>query len=502
MRTLFAALALFCLCHPTPVSAADPPELLVPHAVEQFYQQRGDLPGWRDERLYEDLITAIRALAEHGLDPERYHLQALETLRGSPPERERLATDAWLAAAANLERGILDPASYAPGVATSERAADLGGALTRALATGTVRSALVARAPSHREYVALRNELRRLLPLVEEPVVNVAAHFLMKPGLTSPHVATLQQRLVQLELMEEPESPGFFDGATAAAVKAFQRRAGLKVDAYVGSETRRELNRLLSDKRARLQVNLERWRWLPRDLGRRHVRVNVASYTASAFENGERQLTHPVVVGQRYRETPVFSDEITHVILNPWWDTPRSIARKDKLPMFRNDPGAVQRLGFQVLDSNGDRVDPSTIDWNLVSESGFPYRLRQEPGPFNALGRLKIMFPNEHSVYLHDTPDQHLFEQHNRTFSSGCVRVQDVVKLASWVLAESGPWSVEGLEAEIGSGSTRQIDLPKPVPIHVLYFTAIVNDSGTVRYLEDIYGRDIRIWQALMRKAS
>ena len=499
MRILFVLLALLSWCHPSPAFAIDPPALLVPDAVERFYRQRGDRPGWDDNRLYDDLITAIRGLADHGLDPERYHLEALEALGSSPRERERLATDAWLAAAAHLERGRLDPASYAPDMATTGRAEDLGDVLSRALESGTVGRALAARAPSHREYVALMQALSRLPRAEAEPVINLTAHFTLRPGLTNPHVAELQQRLVQLDLMEEPERPGFFDGDTATAVRTFQRQAGLKVDAYVGPETRRELNRLLSDKRARLQVNLERWRWLPRDLGRRHVRVNVAGYTAATFKDGVRQLTHAVIVGQRYRETPVFSDEITHVILNPWWDTPRSIARKDKLPLFRNDPDAVQRLGFHVLDENDTEVDPSAIDWESVSENGFPYRLRQEPGPFNALGRLKIMFPNEYSVYLHDTPNQQLFQQHVRTFSSGCVRVQDAVSLASWVLAESGPWSVERLEAEIDSGGTRKIDLREPVPVHVLYFTVIVDDSGTIRYLDDIYARDTRIWQALTR---
>lgn len=245
-------------------------------------------------------------------------------------------------------------------------------------------------------------------------------------------------------------------------------------------------------------INLERWRWLPADLGRRHLRANIAGFDVTAYENGQPVRTHLTIVGRNYRRTPVFSDEIEYIVFNPWWETPPSLARADKLPAFQRDPATVQRLGFQILDRQGAVVDPAGINWNDYSSTNFPFRIRQAPGPENALGQVKIMFPNVHNVYLHDTPTRGLFSQRQRAFSSGCLRTQNPIDLSRWLLEETPEWTSERVDAAVASGRETRATLSARVPVHILYFTAVSDGEGGVRYLDDIYNRDDRVFDGLM----
>ncbi|MEZ5650898.1 MAG: L,D-transpeptidase family protein [Burkholderiaceae bacterium] len=413
---------------------------LIPDLVQTFYADRTHALVWADDRRFDLLLDAIAGLLEHGLDPENYHLSSLRRLRGNPIARDRLATDAWLSAAAHLLLGKVDPLRIEPDWTAHSRHADLSAGLDAALRSGDIANALFAYAPKHPEYRALRLELRRL-------------------QLSPDAVAT-----------------------PSAASR-------LAADGPAPSRTERM---------ARLRANLERWRWLPDDLGTRHVRVNIAGFRVERFEHGRSVATHRAIVGRTYRKTPVFSSLIRYVVLNPWWETPASIAARDELPMFRRDPGAVQRLGFQVLDARGNALDPAGIDWRNVSADPFPFRLRQAPGPLNALGRAKVMFPNVHNVYLHDTPARELFEQQQRTFSSGCVRTQNVLALIEWLFQDSSTWTPAQLRSTVDSGRETHIALPSPVPVHILYLTA-ERDGDRIRYLGDVYDRDAGLLKALER---
>ncbi|WP_112072761.1 murein L,D-transpeptidase [Hyphomonas sp. GM-8P] len=246
-----------------------------------------------------------------------------------------------------------------------------------------------------------------------------------------------------------------------------------------------------------LRVNLERWRWLPHDLGERSVLANIASFDVTTFEQETPTSSYAAIFGKAQRQTPIFSDEIEYIVFNPWWEIPDSIARKDKLTQFRQDPAAITRLGYQVLDRQGRKVDPATIDWNAVSAETFPYRLRQAPGPQNALGQVKIMFPNSHNVYLHDTNDKSLFDSDERIFSSGCVRVQNPLDLAAWILKETPGWDRMTIETVVASGDETRVDLKSVVPVYVVYMTTVSNACGDVTYLKDIYGRDAAVLSAL-----
>ena len=246
-----------------------------------------------------------------------------------------------------------------------------------------------------------------------------------------------------------------------------------------------------------LRVNLERWRWLPHDLGRRSVIANIAGFDVTTLNEDTPTSRYTAIFGKTQRQTPNFSDQIEYIIFNPWWEIPESIARHDKLPLFRRDPGAVTRLGYQVRDRQGNVVDPATIDWNSIKADSFPYLLRQSPGPANALGQVKIMFPNPHSVYLHDTPDKSLFDSEERTFSSGCIRVKDPLGLAEWILRDTPGWDRTEIDAAVASGKETRVDLLQPVPVYIVYLTAVSDACGDVSYLSDVYERDSAILEGL-----
>jgi hypothetical protein len=241
---------------------------------------------------------------------------------------------------------------------------------------------------------------------------------------------------------------------------------------------------------SRLQVSLERLRRLPRDTGERYLIANIPGYEVIAYDGAAEASRRPAIVGQPGRQTPEFSDSIEHVIFNPWWDVPASIAIRDKLPQFRRDPGAVSRLGYQIYSRDGERVDAAGIDWNTVPASPFPYRIRQAPGPANALGQVKFIFPNAYDVYLHDTPEKALFSQPERAFSSGCIRVSDPLGLAEWALSGTPGWDAEKIDATVRAGRESRINLSNPLPIHIVYLTAFPGPDGEIAFLNDVYGRD------------
>lgn len=288
-----------------------------------------------------------------------------------------------------------------------------------------------------------------------------------------------------------------FDGGLEAALKAYQQRLNLEPDGVAGRMTLAQLARGPAERVDQLRVNLERWRWLPADLGARHLRVNIADYRLEAWNAGRIERVHRVVVGTGYRQTPSFSARMRYVVLNPWWEVPRRLATQDKLPVFQRDPQAFARGGYALLDPQGQPVDVAGVDFSQLSRNRFPYRLRQQPGPANALGQVKLILPNSHDVYLHDTPSRGLFGRVRRSFSSGCIRVEEALALTDWVLAGARGFDRARIDAVIASGVETRVDLSEPLPVHLLYLTAVDDGAGGVRLIDDLYQRDPRLLQAL-----
>ena len=487
-------------------------------ALQRFYAERGFRPLWwgSEEAAARaaDLQAALAAADREGLDPAFYrigHLARLARAR-DPAGRVEFEFDmsmALLRYVRDLRIGRVDPGYLGNDLPPSDRARPPLAILRDAAGADNLTVWLAAQAPRGPRYL----RLKRLLAGLREVAARggwtrVPTARVLKPGMVHPDVAVLRRRLTESgDLPAEAGEGTVFDATLEAAVRRFQARHGLEVDGIVGRRTLAALNTPVEVRIRQVILNLERRRWLPADLGQRYILVNIAGF---ALEMVEREatpfventvFTTEVVVGTPYHQTPVFSRPMTHIVLNPYWNVPPSIAVREILPKLREDPGYLERERFEVLagwEADAPVVDPATIDWKRVPARGFPYRFRQRPGPDNALGRLKFMLPNRYHVYLHDTPARELFRRARRAFSHGCVRLRDPRGLAVRLLAPAG-WDRERLDRAIDSGERRVIRLPAPLPVHITYFTAWVEKDGTPHFRDDIYGRDARLAALLFR---
>lgn len=280
------------------------------------------------------------------------------------------------------------------------------------------------------------------------------------------------------------------------AVRRFQARHGLADDGLVGRATLRALNVPVERRIDQIRVNLERARRLSRIKGPDLVLVNSAAFRAYVILQAQTVWTTEVIVGETKAETPEFRSELTYIVFNPTWSVPHSIAAQEMLPKIRRDPGFFKKGGYRLYDRDGNIVDPGNIDWSAVSVRNFPFSLLQVPGPANQLGKIKFMFPNEYSVYMHDTPEKSLFARPRRALSHGCIRVNDARSLAELLLRSDG-WTGSAIDAQLASGKTKTVFLSRSTPLHVLYWTAEVDGAGRIYFYDDIYGRDAKAIESL-----
>lgn len=317
-------------------------------------------------------------------------------------------------------------------------------------------------------------------PSLHEGEMDERIHFLRKRLAASGDLATPLDQGV------------FFDEPLREAVQRFQARHGLSADGVVGAKTLNELNVPISKRVRQLAASLERCQPLPSLLEPRHILVNIADFTLKLYEDGKLRLSMPVIVGKTYRQTPVFTGCISSLVLNPSWEVPHSIATKDLLPKIKKNPGYLGQSHFRIFRGwkPSEEIDPAAIDWQNLSPSRFPYRLRQEPGPANALGRVKFLFPNPYDVYLHDTPARELFQKDARTFSSGCIRLARPLDLAVYLLQGTPLGSMDALTAALSHEKTQSVAIPLPIPVHIAYMTAWVDREGIIQFRPDIYNRD------------
>jgi murein L,D-transpeptidase YcbB/YkuD len=382
------------------------------------------------------------------------------------------------------------------------RDVDVDSAIARTLASPRLDQALRALEPQEEGYSALVNDLARYRTLAQRGGwPRLPAGVVLRAGDSSQVVRRLRDRLrAEGYAVPAPSTaPERFDAALADAVIEYQRRHGLAEDGVVGPRTLAALNVTAAHRVRQIAANLERYRWLPPDLGNRYVIVNIPAFRLAAFDHGERVLSMRVVVGSELaaRHTPVFADSMSYVQFGPYWNVPRSIAVHEILPEARRDRGYLTRNDYEVVRGWGD--DAPVVDpWRLSNAalSSTRYRIRQRPGPDNALGRVKFMFPNDFNVYLHDTPAQSLFDERVRAFSHGCVRVADPAGLAAFVLAGRPEWTVERIRATLDAGDRVRVDLPQKLPVYLLYLTAFDRD-GEVAFREDLYDLDEPLLRAI-----
>ena len=481
--------------------------------VARYYESQQFRAQWRDPARVSQLVDALLDLVNDGLEPADYHLEALDRYRAElrrakalPADEqaglEVLATDAMMLGLYHLYLGKVSPEKLSSQWNFSSRPVDEErgfAALTRALDSGQIRETFQRARPQHVWYQRGRERLREYRALATAggwPAVPDGPT--LKPGMTDPRVATVRSRLeVTKDYIPVAATPGaplqvdLYDAELEAAVRRFQERHGLTADGAVGPATRAAMNVSVADRIDQMRVNLERARWVLHEVKGDLVLVNVAGFEVAYFRDDEPVWTSKVIVGRPYRETPIFKSLITYVVFNPTWTIPPTILVKDKLPVIKRDPGYLPRNNIRVIDSRGREVDPYSVNWSQYGAGRLPpYQLRQDPGEDNALGLVKIMFPNPHMVYLHDTPSKSLFDKDERTFSSGCIRVQKAFELAELVLNDPARWNKETMAEVVATRKMQTVNLSQPVPVLILYWTAQPRPDGQVIFRNDVYGRD------------
>jgi murein L,D-transpeptidase YcbB/YkuD len=443
-----------------------------------FYTRRHFAPAW-SERDRGDLLAAIRGAGADGLDPAEYHLAAIERMAATE-ERDILLTDAFFLLSSHLLSGRVDPESVEPTWCLTPRTNDLVAALETALELHDVQATIARMPPAHRDYLALRDALaRHRRAAAAGGWTSIEKGPALRLGDRGPRVAQLASRLAGSG--ELSATADVFDSAMDAAVRRFQRLHGLTVDGAVGPRTRAELNVTAAERVRQIELNLERWRWLPPTLGDPHALINIPAFSFVLTEHDRPIFSMRVVVGKDYLRTPIFSGAITQVILSPYWNVPASIASKELWPKERRTPGYLAGEHIEVLKGG---------------------RLRQTPGPWNSLGLIKFNIPNRYGVYLHDTPAKTLFEESARAFSHGCMRVEKPLELAAWLLRDRAEWPATRIATESQRGIERALDVRQPLPVHVLYWTAYVDDAGELHFCPDVYRRDPPLDEAMHKPPS
>lgn len=490
-----------------------------------FYERRGYQPAWTGDgkrmSQIEAMIHVLREAEREGFEPDDYHLEKIEALVSELNGRTRkeprltaaksvdldlLMTDAYLVYGSHLLAGRVNPETIDPEWHARRREADLAGVLEEALREERIEESLEALLPPQPGYARLRQALERYRELaVEGGWSRLPEGGKLQLGDRGEAVTSLRNRLVMTGDLGESaeENLDGFDEEVDGAVRRFQARHGLDIDGVVGPATRRALNVRVEERVSQIEINMERWRWLPQDLGWRFILINIANFELDVVEDEKNVMTMRIVVGRQYRRTPVFSDRMTYIVLCPFWNIPPGIVEKDVIPAVRKDPDYLSKQQIKVFQGWGaesKEIDPYGVHWSKVSLKDPPYRFRQDSGPNNSLGRIKFMFPNKFNVYLHDTPARELFAKTVRTFSSGCIRIEKPIELAEYVLSGDPKWSRKTILAEIEKWSEQTVLLPEAIPVHILYWTSWVEEDGTVHFREDVYGRDQLLISALERE--
>jgi murein L,D-transpeptidase YcbB/YkuD len=481
--------------------------------VRAFYTQRDSHPAWADNRRptarAADAIAVLNTARQHGFDAADYGTaellaisQRVESIDKDSQERldtvaefDVRLTGALLSLARDVAIGRSRDAHRQP----QRKAPDYVAALLDA-ANGDVEEWIDAMRPPHPEYAALQKALDALHGQ-EAKGGWIAVPATLKPGAAGAAVTALRQRLAMSgQLKGDPAASANYDKDVVEAVKAFQELHAIKATGVVDRHTLAAMNVPLDVRIRQVALNLQRWREMPDDLGERHFMVNVPYFHLIAREGGKPVMDIRVVVGTTENKTPLFSEEMESVVFSPYWNIPDSIAQGETLPAIARDPSYLSRQNIEILrvsSSGSQPVSPDDVDWD-DPEALKEFAFRQKPGSGNALGHVKFLFPNPHNVYLHDTPADNLFGKPTRAFSHGCVRVEEPEVLAKYVLRDSPEWDEQSIGSAMHSGVEKHVKLAQKIPVHIVYFTAWVDENGGLHFQPDIYGYD----RALARRES
>ncbi len=477
--------------------------------IAAFYRQNGYVPIWTgagdaDRARRAQLMQAIKTSAGHGLPTSRYEpAKLMEMLANVRTPRDRGLAEVemsrvFLKYARDIQTGMLIPkridASIVREVPYRDRTSYLTG-----ISTAKPAAFFRSLPPRSMEYNALIKEKIAMERLLKEGGwgAKVPAQSL-KPGATGNAVIALRNRLIAMDYLERTNTRSYDENITSA-VQQFQIAHGLNDDGEAGAATMRQINTSVEQRLQSVMVALERERWFNTDRGKRHILVNIPDFSAKIIDDGKITFKTRSVVGANKgdRPTPEFSDVMEHMVINPSWYVPRSIVTKEYLPALKRNRNAVSYI--EITDSRGRRVNRANVNFSNYTERTFPYAMRQPPSRSNALGLVKFMFPNKYNIYLHDTPAKSLFARDVRAFSHGCVRLADPFDFAYELLAKQEADPKAYFQSVLRTGRETRVDLEVPVPVHLIYRTAVTNARGHTEYRADVYGRDAKIWNALSR---
>ncbi|MFI5323050.1 MAG: murein L,D-transpeptidase [Thermodesulfobacteriota bacterium] len=499
-------------------------------SLPALYQKQSYKPVWinEDGPISETIVMveAIRRSYKEGLNPENYYLKEIEdtlariktwSKSGKLPSPELLAeldlllSNSFLKYANDLLYGQVSAQQIDLELVFGEKPVDLNAPLLTAVSENKIDKTLAGLLPKYPVYGRLRTALEQYRlyeaeggwkPIPEGPKLS--------KGMRGRGVTALKERLVVTgELNSSDLKNDVYDEALEQAVRKYQDTNGLYVDGVAGDSTIESLNVPAGDLVKHITLSMERWRMLPQDMGNKFVLVNIANYHLYAVENNRDAIEMRIVVGKPKWNTPIFSEEMTNIVINPYWNIPPSIFKDDIAPLIKSDPDYMADRNIQALGLGMEQ--PNTTDEaevasakeayiNKVLTGNYP--LRQNPGPSNPLGRIKFLFPNKYSVYLHDTPNRGYFQRSQRNFSHGCIRVEKPVELAEFVLSSDPRWTIERIQSMIGSGKTQTVQLPVQIPVYILYFTAWANRDGSISFHKDVYGLDQVLQNALLQSEA
>lgn len=474
-------------------------------AIKSFYVARAYSPFFvQDENANKALNIAISNVSSEGLPASRYRFSGEDL---DLAHAEVFAAAKFIRYGRDMERGMIDPRSLSSEFDFTPQGRGYDELLTQFSSASDKAAFMKDLQPKDPAYGAMKAELASIYSVlgqdIAEPIL-VPEGATLKLGERDPRVATLRARLEQLGYPSSSSiDPQAFDEPLESAVMAFQSKASLSSDGVVGPATINVLNSGPSDHLRKVLVGMERLRWGPQNVSGRQIFVNLANFTAQVRDDNIKTFETIVVVGKndpKYR-TPEFNDTMTHLIVNPKWNVPESISVREYLPKIQRDPGILSRQNIVMrIKGSGQEVSPHQIDMSQFTVDDFPFLLQQQSGDGNALGNVKFMFPNSHNIYLHDTPSKSLFSRSVRTFSHGCVRVRDPEDLATTLLAPQFSDPRGTYRDYVATGSEKQVNFDTPIPIHLTYFTAYLNELGTISYTGDAYGRDGIVADALKAK--
>jgi len=488
--------------------------------AKQFYQKRAYKLAWIDgrspSRQMDELIEHLQQADREGLDPSLYSASTLAARRSEAgkgfllkkgfDEVEAVGLDGWLTYlymqyASDLATGVSDLSHADPNWQVRGQKFDPLTSLTDALDHDTVGRSLDDLLPHDPQYDALRKALLRYREIASKggwPAL--PSKLKLKPGQRNAAVPALARRLALTEdfIGRVRESDIAYGADLQDAVKRFQQRHGLEPDGVVGPAVVTQLNVPAEARVQQIELNLERWRWLPRDFGDRYIIVNIPEYRLEVWDERRVALAMRVVVGKKDTPTPILSDQMTYLVFAPYWNVPDDIVQNETLPSVMRDPAFLERTNMEVVDSKGNIVDPVSVDLSNPAA----YRFRQRPGTSNSLGLVKFMFPNTFNVYLHDTPADSLFARAIRSFSHGCVRVEQPEALAEYVLADQPSWTAEKIQAAMHGEDETTVKLKRPIPVYLGYWTARVSADGVLQFRSDVYDIDVRQTQTLAERLT